>query len=171
MIAALQLIEGAAYRPEAFERSGRADTNDKPYEDNGTFNGVKSNNDDILAGAVIGQSKQHTAYVKSLWEKIAPGEDFSKLGYHGAGSRFFKDTRIAERCIDFLPTGAPEVGDISPNFDVDMDLIGWYDTKDQSGGQNTWLKKTGANKDDREVQKYYKRKNGDWLFAFDVKYE
>ena len=171
MIAALQLIEGAAYRPEAFERSGRADTNDKPYEDNGTFNGVKSNNDDILAGAIIGQSAQHTAYVKSLWEKVAPGEDFSKLGYHGAGSRFFKDTRIAERCIDFLPTGAPKVGDISPNFDVDMDLIGWYDTKDQSGGQNTWLKKTGANKDDRKVQKYYKKKNGEWLFAFDVKYE
>ena len=168
MIAALQLIEGAAYRPEAFERSGKAQPDQQPAEDDGTVNGKVSRQDEILAGAVIGKSKMHMDYIESLWERVAPGENISKLGYHGAGSRFFKDKRIAEKCIKFLPTDAPKVGDITPNFDVDMDLIGWYDTADQSGGQNTWIKKNGT--DDRKVQKYYKKKGGDWLFAFDVKY-
>ena len=42
-----------------------------------------------------------------------------------------------------------------------MDLIGWYDTNDSTGGQNTWLKRNGSEYlDDRKLQKYYKKKNG-----------
>ena len=71
--------------------------------------------------------------------------------------------------------GVPAAGDIKPNFDVEMNLIGWYNTKDQSGGQNTWLKKPTNHSDeyldDREVMKYYKQNdNGNWLFAYDPQY-
>ena len=52
-----------------------------------------------------------------------------------------------------------------------MDLLGWYDNKNNSGGQNTWLKKTeDGHEDDRKRQKYYDDKNG-WLFAFAPKYQ
>ena len=63
------------------------------------------------------------------------------------------------------------------DFDVDMDLIGWYDTRDASGGQNLQLKKSDPNctdsctyTDDRTPQKYYTKKDGSWLFAFKPKY-
>ena len=53
-----------------------------------------------------------------------------------------------------------------------MDLLGFYDSKDQTGGQNTWLKKNGNNNfnDDRKVQKYYKKKAGEFLYAFKPQY-
>ena len=69
--------------------------------------------------------------------------------------------------MKYLPEDEPKVYDIQPNFDVDMDLLGWYDTKNKSGGQNMWLRRTG--KDDRKLQKYYDHKDG-WLFAFEPKY-
>ena len=63
------------------------------------------------------------------------------------------------------------------DFDVDMNLLGWYDTQDESGGQNLQLKKNDPNctdsctyTDDRTVQKYYQKKDGNWLFAFAPKY-
>ena len=49
-----------------------------------------------------------------------------------------------------------------------MNLLGYYDTKDNTGGQNTWLLKNGD--DDREVQKYYKAENNDFLYAFTPQY-
>ena len=56
-----------------------------------------------------------------------------------------------------------------PNFDVDMDLLGYYKTDDQTGGQNTWLKKNGS--DDRVLQKYYSRNStGEFLYAFRPEY-
>ena len=52
-----------------------------------------------------------------------------------------------------------------PNFDVDMGLLGYYKTDDDTGGQNTWLKKDGT--DDRVLQKYYStNSSGDFLYAF-----
>ena len=53
-----------------------------------------------------------------------------------------------------------------------MDLLGFYDSKDQTGGQNTWLKKNGDTfTDDREVQKYYKtNQSGAYLYAFTPQY-
>ena len=60
--------------------------------------------DDILAGAEIGASKMHKKYLKTLWAEISPNEDFETVGYHGAGSRFFDNTRLAEKCIQHLPT-------------------------------------------------------------------
>ena len=52
-----------------------------------------------------------------------------------------------------------------------MDLLGYYATENQTGGQNTWLKKNGDKfKDDRKVQKYYKKKGTDFLYAFKPQY-
>ena len=70
----------------------------------------------------------------------------------------------------------PAAMDIKPNFDVEMDLIGWYNTENQSGGQNFKLQKTnktGVYVDDREVMKYYVRneETNKWLFAYDPQYE
>jgi hypothetical protein len=65
----------------------------------------------------------------------------------------------------------PDPSEIKPNYDVDMDLLGFYATNDQTGGQNTWLKKNGDNfNDDRKVQKYYKKKSGAFLYAFKPQY-
>ena len=68
----------------------------------------------------------------------------------------------------------PAASDIKPNFDVEMDLIGWYNTENQTGGQNMKLKKTnktGVYEDDREVMKYYKKNDQDkWLFAYNPQY-
>ena len=127
----------------------------------------------LIAGGNIGETKEHRKYISELWKFISPDEPIN-IGYHGAGSRFFSENNLAEKCLKFLPEDEPEAFDIKPNFDVEMDLIGWYDTKDQSGGQNSWLKKTGNATsgyiDDRNVQKYYKKSNGKWLFAFNPKY-
>ena len=63
--------------------------------------------------------------------------------------------------------------DIKPNYDVDMDLLGYYASADQTGGQNTWLKKNGNDNftDDRQVQKYYKsNQSGAYLYAFTPQY-
>ena len=65
--------------------------------------GEVSESDDILAGAKIGSSKQHKKYLKNLWKEIAPEEDFDEVGYHGAGSRYFDNTHLAEKCLKFLP--------------------------------------------------------------------
>ena len=75
----------------------------KPIDDNGA-GGVVSDNDDILAGAEIGASKQHKKSLKTLWKQVAPDEDFDQVGYHGAGSRYFDNTRLAEKCIKYLPS-------------------------------------------------------------------
>ena len=83
----------------------------KPINDNGA-GGVVSEEDEILAGAEIGASKMHQDYLKGLWRHIAPEENFDQVGYHGAGSRYFSNTHLAEKCIKFLPQGYPSVDDI-----------------------------------------------------------
>ena len=114
----------------------------------------------------IGASIMHQEHIQALWKIISPEEENFK-GYHGAGTRFFDDKKLAQKCIKYLPEEEPKVYDIQPNFDVDMDLLGWYDTENKSGGQNMWLRRTGE--DDRKLQKYYNHTDG-WLFAFEPKY-
>ena len=87
----------------------------KPIDDNGA-GGVVSEEDDILAGAEIGASKMHQDYLKGLWSNIAPEESFDNVGYHGAGSRYFDNKHLAEKCIKFLPEGFPEVDDIKDSL-------------------------------------------------------
>ena len=149
-----------------------------------------------MAGARVGDSKLHMAHIRKLWQQVSPNEDLSNIGFHGGGSRYFDNTKLAEKCIQYLPRvifvaffhlnssvelslehyfkGMPAAGDIKPNFDVEMDLIGWYNTENQSGGQNMWLKKTNESdvyEDDREVMKYYKKNDQNkWLFAYDPQY-
>ena len=36
----------------------------------------------------------------SIW---GVDENFDEIGYHGAGSRYFDNTRLAEKCLKFLP--------------------------------------------------------------------
>ena len=100
----LKLIEGAAYRPETQMNADFTEVllDRQPIDDNGA-GGVVSESDEILAGAEIGSSKQHKKYLKTLWKEIAPDEDFDEIGYHGAGSRYFDNTRLAEKCLKFLP--------------------------------------------------------------------
>ena len=88
--------------------------------------------------------------------------------------RIFFDFLVLELALEYYFKGMPAAGDIKPNFDVEMDLIGWYNTENQSGGQNMWLKKTNESdvyEDDREVMKYYKKNDQNkWLFAYDPQY-
>ena len=51
-----------------------------------------------------------------------------------------------------------------------MDLLGYYaPTEEQTGGQNTWLRKNGS--DDRVLQKYYSTNSaGEFLYAFRPEY-
>ena len=43
---------------------------------------------------------------------------------------------IAQLCIKHLPEADQEtVFSKKQDFDVDMNLLGWYDTQDESGGQ------------------------------------
>ena len=51
--------------------------------------------------------------------------------------------------------------------------MGYYETNDQTGGQNTRLSVTGfkangkpIHKDERPLMKYYKKTNGQYLKAF-----
>jgi len=58
-----------------------------------------------------------------------------------------------------------------------MDLIGWYNSGDQSGGNLRELVLDGEDvngapiyTDEREVHKYYKKKANKWLNAFEPQY-
>ena len=60
---------------------------------------------------------------------------------------------------------------------MEMDLIGRYDTQDQSGGNLKVLKFVGEDEnkqpiyeDDRPVLKYYKKHDGKFLTAFEPGY-
>ena len=60
---------------------------------------------------------------------------------------------------------------IKPNFDVDMDKIGWYDSNDKTGGNIKELVYLGRNKqnqplykDERKIKKYYSNKQSHPLF-------
>ena len=176
LIAVLKIIEGTAYRTEVKKTFDPrlstfvADIKHGPVEDNGTPEGEVATGSKILAGADIGGSIQHKLYIESLWQIVSPETTMEEMGYHGAGSRYFDKTNLAEKCLVYLPKEEPKAFDIKPEFDVDMNLIGWYQTKDMSGGQNTWLKRTSSGYiDDRKVQKYYDS-GKDWLFAFRPKY-
>ena len=64
-----------------------------------------------------------------------------------------------------------------PNYDLEMDLLGWYDTKDKSGGSLKELVVEGTDErgeysysDERKVQKYYITKNGHYPTAFKPQY-
>ena len=170
MAAVMKLMEGAAYKPEV---NLGVDVNKRAHNDVGTRKGQQSKKrDHVLAGSRIGSSMMHKEYLATLWNKVAPGESMASLGHHGGGTRFWKNKNLAEKCLEFLPDGQPNAFKIQPNFDMDMDLMGWYNTGDQSGGQNTKLKKkaNGTYEDDRKVHKYYEKQNGKWLFAFEPEY-
>ena len=70
LISAMKIIEGTSYNQEIYkEYDGRyglkADVNKKPFEDNGTLEGLESTEDDkILAGAKIGHSNMHLATIR-----------------------------------------------------------------------------------------------------------
>ena len=110
--------------------------------------------------------------------------EISKISFQGRDTRTrIKGANKANKCeqCSGIPTQEDQAN-VFPkkqNFDINMNLIGWYDTQDASGGQNLKLKKDDSNctddsctyTDHRTVQKYYTKKDGNWLFAFQPKYE
>jgi len=43
------------------------------------------------------------AHIRKLWQQVSPNEDLSNIGFHGGGSRYFDNTKLAEKCIQYLP--------------------------------------------------------------------
>jgi len=131
------------------------------------------------AGGKVGASNHARGNAKKLWEQIKRPNENSERFFHGAGSRYIeKDTEnLAERCMRFLPNGAADPYDIRPNYDLEMDLLGWFDSQDQSGGNMKELVFEGTDNDDnpiysdnRRKQKYYRKNSGKWLNAFEPEY-
>merc|ERR1711920_651021 len=66
-----------------------------------------------------------------------------KREFHGAGSRYNEKAdgsdAIVEKCFNKLPTAIRKDPSrhpyaIKPRFDLEMNLLGWYDTNDNTGG-------------------------------------
>ena len=89
---------------------------------------------------------------------------------------------LVDLCTKFLPddVNLEKEGPykIQPNFDVDMNLIGYYDTRDNRGGDLKELTYLGDDEngnpiyeDNRQLRKYYKKaENGEFLNRFKPEY-
>ena len=197
----MKLIEGQAYYPETREKLtilGRANyvstiyENEVPVMDGPGVNGTASPfNERILAGQPVGSSKLAQNNAKNLWRAIKSSDDDINREFHGAGSRYIEQAdgsdALIEKCIDLRPRGTPNpylikvlilsffciLTVFQPTYDLDQNLMGYYETNDQTGGQNTRLSVTGfksngkpIHKDERPLMKYYKKTNGQYLKAF-----
>ena len=184
---ALFLMEGQAYFKEVGivdKRKANAQTNAKPIVDNGSGKGRVMANDSILAGGIVGSSKFATqkasAFFDFMWDKD------ERRTFHGAGLRYNEkedgSDAIVLHCLKFLPQHVQNDAQlqpmsIKPNFDMEMNLLGWYDSRDNSGGtlQELLVKGTKPNgefvyEDDRPLQKYYRQHKGKYLTAFKPEY-
>lgn len=183
----MKLIEGQAYFPETREELtvlGKANyiseifEGEKPVTDGAGVNGTASPfpNENILAGRRIGSSQLASGNAQTLWDAIRGPTDEEERPFHGAGSRFIESTdgsdSLIDKCIKFLPQGSADPYDIKPNYDLEMDLLGWYETNDQTGGQNTRLTINSDNEvvDDRRKMPYYRKTNGNYKRAFEPVY-
>ena len=91
--------------------------------------------------------------------------------YHGAGTRFIEPKSgvdsLVTKCARFLPVDEQSPYNIKPEYDMEMNLMGYYRTNDNSGGSNqnsehklVWTTETDSEgkriyRDGRPIMKYY----------------
>ena len=89
--------------------------------------------------------------------------------YHGAGTRFIEPKSgvdsLISKCSRFIPADEQSPYNIKPEYDMQMNLMGYYRTNDNSGGSNqktehklVWTTDSEGRRiyrDDRPVMKYY----------------
>ena len=80
------------------------------------------------------------SYAQKIRSDLFGGKYFSnKLlnKIHGGGTRYNEKSNgydsLSKECLRFLPKGQPHPFYIGPNFDIDMNKIGWFETDDRSG--------------------------------------
>merc|ERR1712228_160190 len=122
----------------------------------------------ILVAIIPGKMAQNNT--KNLFRFVKDENESLNTRFHGGGSRFVENQTgsdsLVGRCAKFLPDSAASPYDIKPNYDIEMSLLGWYKTTDESGGGSHQdvreltvdRLKNGkpVYRDEREVQRYYK---------------
>jgi len=104
----LHLIEGQAYFKETGPKVNgfNLDTNTVPIFDDGTENGAKIENNDILAGAKIGASRYASEHAKGLYNMVQNSTESNRF-FHGAGTRYNEEAdgsnSIVVECRKYLP--------------------------------------------------------------------
>jgi hypothetical protein len=182
------ILEGQAYFPETTfspdDEYKIVDTNQVPIADDGTPDGKRQTGEKILAGSQIGSSD----FAAQRTAKLLSNIKSSRSNVHGAGFRYIESANgsdaLVNKCREFLPEHvkndpglAPMA--IQPNFDMDMKMLGWYETApdDKSGGTILELLYKGDDESGnpiyenaRKRQKYYRKHNGKFLNAFEPVY-
>lgn len=153
--------------------------------DNGSTSGKELFDDIVLAGAKIGQSKLAQGRAQALFDQMKDENDTRT--FHGAGTRYNEKSdgsdSIVLECTKHLPAWArddPKMQPyaIQPNFDLDNDLLGYYVSNDQTGGnlKELLVKSVSDSGDveydlnDRPIQKYYQENDGKYLTGFTPEY-
>jgi len=174
----MNIIEGQALFPEAKnvkEWSGQIGYSqdlkwdEKPYADDGSLEGNQSTADSVLSGQAIGASNLASARQAELLSKVMSSSEAAEKHFHGAGTRFIEPKNgvnsLISKCAAFLPADEQSPYTIKPEYDMEMNLMGYYKTDDNSGGSNqktehklVWTTDSNGKRiyrDDRPVMKYY----------------
>ena len=108
------------------------DTESGPFEDDGSENGREVPGEQPLAGQKIGSSNFAKAHAAKLFTTVKKPNE--RRQFHGAGSRYNEKSdgsdAIVENCFHKLPLRIRKDTSkhpyaITPNFDIEMNLIGW----------------------------------------------
>lgn len=189
----MKILEGQAYFPEILvekipQRVGYSAVSHpdlKPHEDSGDKLGKEISDDMVMAGFPVGESQFAQNNIKNLFSAVKDSDDSGTTRFHGGGSRFIENKNgedaLINKCIKYLPSNAPAAMDIAPNFDLEMNLMGWLKSEDNTGGGSHSSvqelvvdeQKNGSvvYKDERKLQKYYEsNSNGEYLYKFSPQY-
>jgi len=104
-----------------------------------------------------------------LLSKVMSSTEAAEKHFHGAGTRFIEPKNgvnsLISKCAAFLPADEQSPYTIKPEYDMEMNLMGYYKTDDNSGGSNqktehklVWTTDSNGKRiyrDDRPVMKYY----------------
>ena len=114
----MNLVEGQAYFKETpmaviRGRSGHVETAQKPVSESGEI----MENDEILAGGVVGSSRYAAAKANQLFNMVKDDGDDNRL-FHGAGLRYNEKSdgtdALVNKCEKFLPAYARNNPDLHP---------------------------------------------------------
>ena len=91
------------------------------------------------------------------------------MRYQESGSG---DDALVKYCEKFIPENEADPLDIGPDFDVNMDLLGWFKPGQKLQLEIVGKEANGQNiyKDHRQIQRYYKKHDGKFLNAFEPLY-